>query len=222
MLVTTGWLFKIEKTDQSLYGAGPSWVYWRLFDFKNVEVRALKAAATNIVLLVIIGVLNLPIYVPALGYSLRVPVNMNHEFIGQGVANLVAGLAGTVPNIMQLSYSLFFTRAGGGRAEAAVVTCLTLGFFFISSIVLPYVPTVLASTLVLFLGIELTLEAVWESTKSLTLAEWLVVMTTLIACIFLGYAPGFGVGVAAAAAIYLLLGVVDTVSYPPLACISEN
>ncbi|KAL8654946.1 MAG: hypothetical protein Q9210_001189 [Variospora velana] len=210
MLVTSGWLFQIENPGEGQYGPGPSWIYWHLFDFNNVEIQALKSAIANIVLVVIIGVLNLPIYVPALGYSLRVPVNMNYEFIGQGVANLLAGLAGTVPNVLQLSYSLFFTRAGGGRIEAAVVTCLTLGFLFISSIVLPYVPTVLASTLVLFLGIELIMEAVWESTKSLPLAEWVVVMTTLIACIFLGYAPGFGVGVAAAALIYLLFGVVDT------------
>lgn len=51
-------------------------------------------------LLVVIGVLNLPIYVPALGSSLDVSVNMNHEFMGQGVANILAGLAGTVPNIL--------------------------------------------------------------------------------------------------------------------------
>ena len=113
---------------------------------------------------------------------------------------------------------MFFTRAGGGRIEAGVVTGLTLGFFFISYLVLPYVPTVLASTLVLFLGIELTLEAVWESAKTLVLAEWLVVMTTLIACIFMGYAPGFGIGVAAAAVVYLFWGIMDTVRQLYVAC----
>ncbi|KAL8941976.1 MAG: hypothetical protein Q9211_001593 [Gyalolechia sp. 1 TL-2023] len=56
---------------------------------------------------------------------------MDHGFIGQGADNLLAGVAGTGPTI-QLSYSLFFTRAGGGRAEAAVVTGLTFGFSFIS------------------------------------------------------------------------------------------
>lgn len=55
---------------------------------------------TNIVLVVVIGVLNLPIYVPALGLALKVKVNTNHEFIGQGVANILAGVAGTAPNIL--------------------------------------------------------------------------------------------------------------------------
>lgn len=112
----------------------------------------------------------------------------------------------------QLSYSVFFSRAGGGRFEAGVVTALTFVFFFISSLVLPYVPTILASVLVLFLGIELTLEAVWESSKTLSFAEWLVVVTTLIACAFLGFAPGFGVGIGAAGVLYIFWSISDTVS----------
>lgn len=94
------------------------------------------------------------------------------------------------------------------------MTALTLVFFFVASRVLPYVPTVLASTLVLFLGIELTLEAVWQSAKTLACTEWLVMMVTLIACTFLGFAAGFGVGIGAATVLYLLLGAVDTVSQP--------
>lgn len=92
------------------------------------------------------------------------------------------------------------------------MTALTLVFFFVASHVLPYVPTVLASTLVLFLGIELTFEAVWQSAKTLTFTEWLIVFATLIACTFLGFAEGFGVGIGAATVLYLLLGAVDTVS----------
>ena len=100
MLVEKGWLFGIDDSVKPQSGIGFAWVYWTLFDFSKVDLHALKDATTNIVLLVIIGVLNLPIYVPALGSSLGVSVNMNHEFVGQGVANILAGLAGTVPNIL--------------------------------------------------------------------------------------------------------------------------
>ena len=76
---------------------------------------------------------------------------------------------------------------------------------------LPYVPTILASVLVLFLGIELTIEALWEPAKSTVFSEWLIIMTTLVACTFLGFAPGFGVGMGAAVVVYLLWGIIDTV-----------
>ena len=100
MLTKTGWLFEVDDLARSQSGVGSAWVYWTLFDFSKVDIHALKKATTNIVLLVVIGVLNLPIYVPALGSALGVSVNMNHEFIGQGVANILAGCAGTVPNIL--------------------------------------------------------------------------------------------------------------------------
>ncbi|KDQ59289.1 hypothetical protein JAAARDRAFT_57211 [Jaapia argillacea MUCL 33604] len=216
-LITHGWLFKVEApptTGYSAQGGSSSFVtsinYWSLFDFPKVEWWALKNAITNIVLLVVIGVLNLPIYVPALAFTLDVSYDMNHEFLGQGAANLLAGMAGTVPNILQYSYSVFVTRAGGGRFECALVTLLTFILFLTSSLLLPYVPTVLASALVLFLGIELLSEAVWEAAKTLVLLEWSVVMATLLACTFLGFAEGFGVGIATATVVYLAYGVVDS------------
>ncbi|KAL8805522.1 MAG: hypothetical protein Q9182_001891 [Xanthomendoza sp. 2 TL-2023] len=209
-LVKFGWLFKINTSVERQTSIGTSWDYWHLFNFTKVEPRAFKDATTNIILVVVIGILNLPVYVPALSLSLKTKVNANHEFIGQGVANILAGTAGAPPNILQLSYSTFFARAGGGRLEAGIVTALMMVFFFIASKILPYVPTVLASTLVLFLGIELALEAIWESAKTSTVAEWLVMMTTLIACTFLGFAPGFGVGIGAAILLYAITGALDT------------
>ena len=117
-------------------------------------------------------------------------------------------------SLQQLSYSIFFSRAGGGRLEASIVTVVTFVFFLVSTFVIPYVPTVLASSLVLFLGIELASEALWESTKTLQFAEWLVVLATVLACTFLGYAKGFGVGLGAAALQFLFWGFLDTVKFP--------
>lgn len=89
-----------------------------------------------------------------------------------------------------------------------------LVLFVVSSYLLLYIPTILASGLVLFLGIELTLEAVWESTKDLIWTEWLVVMATLLACTFVGFAPGVGVGIAAAMVVYTGWGCWDLVRVP--------
>ncbi|KAK0240515.1 hypothetical protein EDD85DRAFT_999814 [Armillaria nabsnona] len=209
-LVANGWLFRVDASATRGSGIGTAWIYWREFDFSKVEWWAMKNAIENIVLLVVIGVLNLPIYVPALAFSLNVPYDMNHEFFGQGAANILGGIAGTAPNILQYSYSVFFTRANGGRFEAALVTLLTFVLFLTSGLLLPYVPTVLASALVLFLGIELLLEAVWESAKTLVWLEWSIVVGTLMACTFLGFAEGFGVGIGAAILVYFVYGVVDS------------
>ncbi|KAJ7208245.1 hypothetical protein GGX14DRAFT_499613 [Mycena pura] len=209
-LVTTGWLFTVDSTATSSGGIVSIWNYWALFNFKLVEWRALDSAVQNIVLLVVIGVLNLPIFVPSLAFSLDVSYNMNHELLGQGLANFLAGIVGTVPNILQFSYSVYVTRAKGGRFELWLVILFTGGLILSASSLLAYVPTPLASAMVLFLGIELFLGATWEAAGSLTAMEWAVVIGTLAACTFLGFAEGFGVGIGMAAVVYLMYGFVDS------------
>ncbi|KAJ6559830.1 sulfate transporter family-domain-containing protein [Mycena capillaripes] len=214
-LIATGWLFTVDSVSASSsssvkIAASASWNYWTLFDFRLVEWRSLKSAIQNIVLLVVIGVLNLPIYVPTLAFTLDVSYDMNHELLGHGAANIFAGLVGTVPNILQYSYSVYFSRAKGGRFELSLVILLMGALFFTAGHLLPYVPTILASTLVLFIGVELFLEAVWEASKTLAWMEYAVVMGTLVGCTFLGFAEGFGVGIGAATVVYLMYGVIDS------------
>ncbi|KAJ7247016.1 sulfate transporter family-domain-containing protein [Mycena rebaudengoi] len=198
-LISTGWLFRVEVSYTSSAPIVANWNYWTLFDFR-----------LNIVLLVVIGVLNLPIYVPSLAFTLDMAYDMNHELLGQGAANILAGVFGTVPNVLQYSYSVWVTRANGGRFEMWLVCLLTFVLFLTSGLLLPFVPTILASALVLFLGIELFLEAMWESSKTLSWMEYLVVVGTLASCTFLGFAEGFGVGIGAATVVYLLYGVIDS------------
>ncbi|KAJ7066215.1 hypothetical protein C8F01DRAFT_1346317 [Mycena amicta] len=215
-LIATGWLFTVEKA------SGPSdlvagWNYWALFDFKLVEWRALKSATQNIVLLCVLGILNLPIFVPTLAFTLDVSYDMNYELLGQGVANILTGAVGSVPNILrkmtdlqQYSYSVYITRAKGGRFEMVLVCILSVAIFFTAGLILPYIPTILASVLVLFIGIQLILDAVWEAAKTLAWMEYAIVLGTLASCTALGFAEGFGVGIAAAAGVYLMYGVIDS------------
>ncbi|KAJ6465548.1 sulfate transporter family-domain-containing protein [Mycena vitilis] len=209
-LIAKGWLFTVDSASTSSAGIAASWNYWTLFDFKLIEWRAVKSATQNIVLLVVIGVLNLPIFVPSLAFSLGVAYDMNHELIGQGAANILAGALGTLPNILQYSYSFYVTRANGGRFELWLIILVTGVLFLTAGLMLPYVPTVLASGMVLFLGIELFLGATWEACESLTGMEFFVVLATLAACTFIGFAEGFGVGIGAAAVVYLIYGVIDS------------
>lgn len=191
-LSTRGWLFILPSGSSA---PASSWNYWRLFDFGLVRWSALGAATQNILLLVLIGVLNLPIYVPAMAMTLKTNgYSMNHELLGHAVANFLSGCVGSVPNLVVLSNTRMFTFAGGGRPEALVVTAVTVGFFFISAKVLPYIPTVLAAVLVLFLGLDLMIEAFWATASELVVTEWLIVVGTAVCCTVIGFLPGFGIG----------------------------
>jgi hypothetical protein len=101
MLARRGWLFVIEESTQRQHGIGRAWMYWTLFDLDKIEWHAMKGAVADIVLLVVIGVLNLPLFIPMLAFALDVPsYDMDREFLGHGAANILAGLVGTLPNLV--------------------------------------------------------------------------------------------------------------------------
>ncbi|KAK2612805.1 hypothetical protein QQS21_001257 [Conoideocrella luteorostrata] len=194
-LAATGWLFTVQASPGDSDGQSALWNYWKLFDLNLIEWGAMVAATQNILLLLIIGVLNLPIFIPAMGVMLNEPAyNMDWELVGHGLSNIFSGAVGSLPNLVVLANSRLFTFANGGRPEALVATGFTVVLFFYSTHLLTYVPTIVASTLVLFLGLDLLIEALWTSALELLWSEWTVVLGTVLACTVIGFLPGFLIG----------------------------
>lgn len=100
-LAELGWLFTVEKDVTSTTTHRQAWNYWASFNFSRIEWSAMTAGIQDIILLVVIGVLNLPIYIPTMALSLDVATyDMNHELLGHGISNFLAGAIGTVPNLV--------------------------------------------------------------------------------------------------------------------------
>ncbi|KAI5291140.1 hypothetical protein KEM54_006171 [Ascosphaera aggregata] len=209
-LASKGWLFTVTGPMTHESGLGTAWNYFKLFDFSMVEWSAMKAGIGNIVLLVVIGVLNLPIYVPAMGLILKQPnISMNWELIGHGISNILSGCAGSLPNLIVLSNSRLFTFAGGGRFEGFATAFLSLVTFFCSGRLLPYVPTIVAAILVCFLGLDLMIESLWIPARELVWSEWLIALGTTMACTWIGFLQGFAIGFGAAVFQYCLWNFYD-------------
>ena len=107
-LADLGWLFTVQIDVAKNATHHQAWNYWASFDFPQVQWSAMTAAIQDIVLLVVIGVLNLPIYIPTMALTLDVSkYDMDHEFLGHGVSNLLAGVVGTIPNLVVCIYFTF-------------------------------------------------------------------------------------------------------------------
>ncbi|KAF3031139.1 hypothetical protein E8E12_000454 [Didymella heteroderae] len=205
-LASAGWLFSVD-TQREPPIASQAWNYWSLFDFSRIEWRAMVSVLSHVVLLVVVGALSLPVLTPLIAAEVKqqllrenggMPVahslDINREFFAHALSNVASAASGALPNMVVFSNTRFFARASGHRPDALMVLLITFAFLFLSSRVLPYVPTIMASTLVLFIGIELVLDALWASTKHLLWYEWIVVLGTTIGCSVLGFVPGIGVG----------------------------
>lgn len=199
-LESNHWLFTHVPPNTSFASRMQFYEFWFLFNFKIVRWDAIKSVMVEIIVLVIIGAINLPIYYPTLREQLpNVPrsATIKREFIGHGIANLVSGLCGSLPNLIVMSNTLFFSRAGGDRREAVFVLLLTTLFLVFSKLVLPYIPVLCAAIMVFFIGLELVAEALVPTWGTKSLLEYMVIVGTVAACTGLGFAQGVGVGLAA-------------------------
>lgn len=114
-LADLGWLFTLEGSHSSQELSQQAWNYWTLFDFPKVQWSATSAAIQEIVLLVVIGVFNLPIFIPTMALTLDVSkYDMDHEFWGHGVSNILAGVVGTIPNLVVRVYSAYSLKRRHG------------------------------------------------------------------------------------------------------------
>jgi SulP family sulfate permease len=108
-LLNNGWLFA-TKSQLSTSSAG--WNYWALFDLRRIRWSELLAVSGDVALLVTIATLSLPIFVLTTVTELGIAKdNMNHEFLGHGIANVFAGFGGTLPALMVLDNKLCIDAA---------------------------------------------------------------------------------------------------------------
>lgn len=203
-LVEHHWLFMEVPPGATVGTRMRFFEFWQLFNFHLVRWGAIKQVAVEMVVLIVIGALNLPIYYPTLRDNLpNVPrsASIKKEFIGHGIANIITGLCGTLPCLVVMSNTLFFSRAGGQRIESACVMVLTFLFFIFSKLLLPYIPVLCAALMVFFFGIELMAEALVPTWTKKSLLEYFVILGTMATCTALGFAQGVGIGLAATLAV---------------------
>ena len=203
-LVEHHWLFMETPKGMSFGERMRFYEFWSLFNFNIVRWDAMHKVMVEIIVLIVIGALNLPIYYPTLRNNLPdVPRNasIKKEFIGHGIANLITGFCGTLPCLVVMSNTLFFSRAGGKRFDSVCVMFLTFLFFIFSKLLLPYIPVLSAAHMVFFFGLELMAEALIPTWSNKPLLEYMVIVGTMIACTALGFAQGVGIGLAATLAV---------------------
>jgi MFS superfamily sulfate permease-like transporter len=106
---------------------------------------------------------------------------------------------------------VLFNSAEGKHKDAVIVTLVGCAFFFASSHVLPYIPTILASTLVLYIGLLLMIDGLWKTSGCMVWSEWIIVLGTTLGCTFLGFAQGIATGLGISVVLHYLLDTYNSV-----------
>ncbi|ORY32605.1 sulfate transporter family-domain-containing protein [Naematelia encephala] len=196
----SGWVFDVGKNTQAW------WKFYTNFDFSKTNWGAFWAAMPTQLALVFFGILHVPLNVPALGVSLSEDnVKLDRELVAHGFSNFAAGLAGTVPNYLTYVNTVLFYRVGGGsRLSGLMLTAATAAVMFVGPTVISYLPVMVVGALIFVLGIDLVVEAVWDTRRRVNLSEYITIWAIAVGMTLWDFVIGLLFGIVLACIFFVV------------------
>ena len=169
-----GWFFDdIPPTKLNVWDFHCGLIAWRLFPYQLPLLCGI----------VIFSCLHVPVNVPALAHATGRRANISKELAAHGAANLLSGCFGFLQSYMVYSSSVLYHKCGGGaRVTGVCVGCLVVLCIPVASLVISYIPRMLAGLLLCHLGVELLWESLVDTWPSLDTLEYVILVIIAIVC----------------------------------------
>ncbi len=120
----------------------------------------------------------------------------NKELQDNGYANILAGVFCGPSGYLCLSTTLLADKMGlASRIAGVVIAVGTFGGLLFASYMIGYVPTFLPAGLMIFLGIELVVEWIYEAKHKISANEWFVVLAIVFVIGSVGFVEGLAFGI---------------------------
>ena len=197
-----GWIFPAVE-------AGVPWYnFYSHYNFKAVDWKAFVSTLPAMFALTFFGILHVPINVPALAIAAEEDdLNLNRELVAHGISNAVSGFAGSIQNyLVYVNSDLFISNGGNHRLAGLMLAAATFGVLLAGPDMIGFVPVMVVGALIFYLGIELLLEALYETWGKMNKLEYLTVVAIVLTMGIYDFVVGILVGIVLACLSY----VVDT------------
>lgn len=191
-LQTSGWLF--PSADPI-----PFWHVWAKQQPWLVDLNLLCPRFGTFVGLGIVLVLSLTLRIAGIEGSMGVVIDIDEEVRWTGIANIGAGLCGTLLGTHSPGLTTFNKEAGSTDGKAGRVTAvLTLGLWLSGLPVMNALPRFLLAGILMNLGFVMLLEWMWFARAKVGLPGLAVIYAQVISSALLGLLPSVAIGVAVA------------------------
>ncbi|MBD2460431.1 SLC26A/SulP transporter family protein [Oscillatoria sp. FACHB-1407] len=158
-------------------------------------------------LMTLIAVVAITILLCASGIELatQTDVDLDKELRTAGVANIMTGLLGGMAGYLSISRSLLNYKAGATNRFAGVFAATLCATFLIFGVsFLAYLPKVIFGGLLLYVGLSLLIEWVYQSWFDLSRLDYILVIIILLIVANFGFLEGVGFGVIIACLLFVL------------------
>lgn len=184
---------------------GGLWKFWTLKAVTGADWSVVFGQAGSIATILLISAVAVLLNSSALELASESEMDLDRELKSAGAANVVAGLAGGMVGFTSLTITGLGLKM---NARSRVVGLMTAGacvaVLLLGAGVLSYFPEPIIGGLLMFLGIELLTEWVYDTRKELPWSDWVIVIMILAVVGLFGFLQGVLVGVVAAIIMFVL------------------
>lgn len=184
---------------------GSLWEPWSPSHIEQIDWGVLAAQAGNLAAIVLVSVIGLLLNASGLELVTEQNVDFNRELKAVGISNLFSGLGGGGVGFHALSYSALAHKMGArNRLVGLFLAVLCSIVLLVGGSLLSYLPTLVIGGLLLFLGLDLLIEWVYDAWSSLPKTEYAVVILILVVINTIGFLEGTGLGLALAVLLFVI------------------
>jgi SulP family sulfate permease len=183
-----GWILEVTKTQG----------FWQPFswsDLPQVHWSAIARQYICIATVVLLTSISLPLQMSGLALAVKQDINSNRELKAAGIANLVVDCVGGSLSYHALSDTVLMHKLGDTNRLAS---WMGIGVFIavpvLGSSLLSYFPKPILGGLLLFLGLLILLEWLYDNWFTLPKADYWIVQLILVVSLAVGFLQGLAVG----------------------------
>jgi SulP family sulfate permease len=192
-----------------LLGPFPSSGLWQFplsaARLSHADWLVLAGQSAAIVPILLVSMIALLLNASGLELVAKRDINLNHELMIAGAANLLGGLCGGMVGYHAISLSTLNHTASGGKRLPGVLIAVGVGLtVWLGAAVFAYLPKFLLGGLLIFLGLALLIEWVYQAWFTFSKIEFVIILVILAVIAARGFLEGIGVGLVAAIGLFVI------------------
>jgi SulP family sulfate permease len=173
--------------------------------FTHMNVSALSGQIGNIMTIVFLSAISTLLITSVMEIGTERYINLERELKVTGIANIATGLGGGVLSLPSAADTILSYKLGAKSRLAGISNALFCGAaILMGPSIISYLPKAVIGGLLLFFGISILAEWVYDAWFRLPKADYFLVIFILIVISSFGYLKGVGMGIIIAGILFVI------------------
>ena len=180
------------------------WEFISISDLENVKWNSIWGQLGNIGIIALVSTFSLLLNVSGLELITHRDIELNHELKVAGIANIISSFVGSPPSFHTLSFSALSEKMGARTRSTGLFAAMMCGLVLIfGTSLLSFFPKPLVGGMLMFLGVSLLVEWLYDGWFRLSKIDYALIVTILLAVCTIGFMEGVGVGIFIAVVLFI-------------------